>query len=285
MKLFGRDIDIVECVEMLDTKATREKGRRGRLATIDELLPLLCDPMSKAALSLDGEQLVGGERPYRLVHGNPVLFPFDIDVLLSKLGGRDVLATFPTLPAVEQYAVFGILKASGNNNLDHSDVWYKRHIYRASKLLQDASGVLLDIGCDDAFLSRGMHHVDVQYIGLEPSPGLSQALRVGGLGEFLPFRSQSMDGISFQTSLDHMLDYHLAISEAKRVLRPRGRLYLATLLWLDKAQLFTDTVHFHHFRPKQLEAALEGFEVDKVDCYVWKDGTHRFGAYLSAVKV
>jgi len=285
MRLFGRDVQLETNDERLGTDATRAKGRRGRFATMGELLPILCDPVTKAPLALQRQGLGGGERVYLMPHGNPALFPTDMDVLVQRLHDPDFLRRFPTLSPVEQYCVFGLLKASGdNNNLDHTDAWYERHIFRATKLLKDARGRVLDIGCDDAFLSRGMHHDAVQYIGLEPSTGPSDALRVAGLGEFLPFCNESFDGVSFQTSLDHMLDYQLALSEAWRVLKPGGRLYLATLLWTDRAQLFTDTVHFHHFRPKQLEVALEGFQVESLDCYGWKGDIHRFGVYLRALK-
>jgi SAM-dependent methyltransferase len=81
------------------------------------------------------------------------------------------------------------------------------------------------------------------------------------------------------------LDYRLALEEAARVLRPGGRLYLATLLWIERAQLYTDTVHFHHFRGPELEGALAGaFDIDRVEAYVWKDNTHRFGVYLSGTR-
>ncbi|MEO8542833.1 MAG: methyltransferase domain-containing protein [Burkholderiaceae bacterium] len=285
MKLFDREIAITSSVESLSPEATREQGSRGRFADLQELLPLLCDPVSKAPLVLRDSALVGSGRTYPLSHGNPLLFPIDIEALYARIRGPDFLSVFPSLSPTEQYCVFGLLKASGNNNnLDYADVWYGRHLHRASKLLADARGTFLDIGCDDVFLSRGMLDPSVLYVGLEPSAGPSRALRVGGMGEFLPFGPDSFDGVSFQTSLDHVFDYHLALSEARRVLRTGGRLYLATLLWLDGGQLFTDTVHFHHFRPKQIEAALEDFEIETLDCYNWKNNTHRFGVYLSAIK-
>lgn len=285
MKLFDREIEISSNIESLSPDVTREKGSLSRFARLQELLPLLCDPVSKTPLTLRESELVGSGRTYPLSHGNPLLFPIDIDALHARMCDPDFLSMYPTLSPTEQYCVFGLLKASGNNNnLDHADVWYGRHLYRASKLLSGARGSFLDIGCDDVFLSRGMLDPSVLYVGLEPSSGPSGALRVGGLGEFLPFGAESFDGVSFQTSLDHVFDYQLALSEAWRVLRPGGRLYLATLLWLDKAQLFTDTVHFHHFRPRQIEAALEEFEIETLNCYNWKNNMHRFGVYLSAIK-
>ncbi|WBY00709.1 class I SAM-dependent methyltransferase [Ramlibacter tataouinensis] len=203
----------------------------------------------------------------------------------AALSQPGLLDRFPDLLPIEQYCAFGLLKSSGATNLDYADLWYGRHLHRASKLLSNARGTFLDVGCDDAFLSRGMLADQVQYVGLEPSAGSSEGLRVCGLGEFLPFADQSFDGVGFQTSLDHVFDYQLALAEARRVLRPGGRLYLATLLWTDKAQLYTDTAHFHHFRGAQVEAVLaDGFEVEQVDAYVWKGNTHRFGVYMTAIK-
>lgn len=288
MKFFGRQLEASDSTEALSVEEVRARGAAGRFLPLEEIAPLLCDPLTKAPLAREGERLAGGARPYGFAHGNPVLFPCDMDKVMAALGCGNVLQALPALEPVEQYCAFGVLKAAGNNNvinLDYADVWYGRHLFRATRQMQAARGRFLDIGCDDVFLSRGMLHPDVDYVGLEPSTAASAAVRVCGLGEFLPFADGSFDAVSFQTSLDHIMDYHLALAEARRVLRRGGRLYLSTLLWTERAQLYTDTVHFHHFRAGQVEAALaDGFALEHADLYVWKNNTHRFGVYLSAVR-
>jgi SAM-dependent methyltransferase len=286
VKFCGRTLDIVRSDEALTVAALRERGAGGRFLTLGELQPQLRDPLGRQPLSLQGERLVGGVREYPVRAGCPLLFPCDLERVAQVLERSGALAAFAALSPLEQYCAFGLLKGANNiNNLVAGDPWYERHLWRSARMLREAQGRFLDIGCDDALMSRGMLPPEVAYVGLEPSSSPSPVFRVGGLGEFLPFADCSFDAVGFQTSLDHIFDYHLALTEARRVLRTGGRLYLATLLWTAQAQLHTDTVHFHHFRPGEIESALaEGFEIEHVDAYVWKDNAHRFGVYLRAVK-
>jgi SAM-dependent methyltransferase len=285
MKFCRHNLDIVRSSERLTVQALRARGAQGRFATLAELAPLLRDPLRKTPLTLQGDRLLGGEREYPVVAGCPLLFPCDLDRVGQLLRERGALPAFPALSPIEQYCAFGMLKAADVNNLAPGDPWYERHLWRSARALSGVQGRFLDIGCDDALMSRGMLPPEVAYVGLEPSSSPSPVFRIGGLGEFLPFADDSFDAVAFQTSLDHIFDYQLALEEARRVLRTGGRLYLATLLWTAQAQLHTDTVHFHHFRPGEIESALaEGFEMEHVDAYVWKDNAHRFGVYLRAVK-
>lgn len=288
MRYFGHDLNIETRDDQVSGGRLRELGRTRRFLQLTEVLPLLCDPVTKEPLQLAGSLLQSGSRLFPIIAGSPQLFPCDVERVAQQLRSPDALARFHQLTSLEQYCAFGMLRAAGDgNNLDPEDAWYCRHLWRSSRMLENVRGRFLDIGCDDAFLSRGMLADDVEYVGLEPSTSPSPAMRVAGFGEFLPFGDECFDAVGFQTSLDHIFDYHLAVAEAHRILRPGGRLYLATLLWTGvRAQLHTDTVHFHHFRPAQIESALaeQGFEVDQIDAYGWKNDSHRFGVYLSAVK-
>lgn len=287
MKFCGHDLEIVRSDATLTVQALRERGAQGRFLSFDELLPQLCDPLDKRPLSLRSDRLAGGQREFSLVAGCPMLFPCDLDRLAQVLERSGALAGFPALSPIEQYCALGMLKGANNiNNLGAGDPWYERHLWRSAHMLRGVQGHFLDVGCDDALMSRGMLPPDVAYVGLEPSSSPSAVFRVGGFGEFLPFADGSFDAVGFQTSLDHVFDYRLAIDEARRVLRPGGKLYLGTLLWIAQAQLYTDTVHFHHFRPGEIEDALAGgFGVEEADAYIWKDNAHRFGVYLRAVKL
>jgi ubiquinone/menaquinone biosynthesis C-methylase UbiE len=84
--------------------------------------------------------------------------------------------------------------------------------------------------------------------------------------------------------LDHILDYHTAIDEAYRVLKPGGQVVIATYAWLERASLLTDSVHFHHFREFEVFGALERhFKI--VDVIRYEDpkhATHRYGLYVMA---
>ena len=286
MRLYGTDLQVEDRHDALGLAEVRSRGAQGLFLELGELLPLLCDPVSKEPLRHAGDHLASANGRYALPAYGPQLFPCDVERLAAFLREAPVLREFRRLGPIEQYCAFGMLKASGNNNnLDHEDVWYGRHLWRAARLMAGARGRFLDVGCDDVLLSRGVLHPEVRYVGLEPSPGASARMRVAGYAEFLPFAPECFDAVSFQTSLDHVFDYHLALDEAARVLRPAGTLYLATLLWTHRAHLYTDTVHFHHFRAGQIEAALQHrFHIEEVHAYNWKDNDHRVGVYLRATR-
>lgn len=288
MQFCGRRLDIDAGLEQADAARLREEGRQRRFLSLDELLPLMCDPLDRQPLVRESGVLRSPDRAFAIVEGCPQLFPCDLSHLAQMLQARDTLNRFSAFTALQQYCAFGLLKGSTqSNNLAPDDAWYARHLWRSCRMLENVRGRFLDIGCDNAYLSRGMLQEDVAYVGLDPAPATAVgAMRVGGLGEFLPFRDATFDAAGFMTSLDHMLDYKLSLDEARRVIRPGGHLYLATLLWTgERAQLHTDTVHFHHFRPYEIEGALAaGFAVEEVRAYGWKGDAHRFGVYIRAAR-
>lgn len=286
MRFWGRQLEFDPSDDQLGGETLRKVGRTRSFLSLDDLLPFLCDPVSKSALETDGETLRSGDASYPVLAGSPLLFPCDLAEVEKVLQSAHTLVELPRLTPIQQYCAYGLLKACGNNNnLDAEDAWYARHLWRSRRMLEPVRGTFLDIGCDDALISRGMLDESVRYVGLDPSRSASPVVRVGGLGEFLPFKDESFDAVGFVTSLDHVFDYHLALQEARRVLRPGGMLCLGTLLWTHDAQLHPDTVHFHHFRPYEIEGALAGhFELVDLKAYRWKNADHRFGVYLRAIR-
>lgn len=216
-------------------------------------------------------------------YGRPVLLPRRI---ADRIEGDRYAVTEADISDPElQYLYLGAIKnAGGDHNTPAADLWYRRHLYRSRALLADAEGLVLDVGCDDPALSRRLFPPSVRYVGLDPGLGPRHAPCLVGMAEFLPFTSASLDAVAFLTSLDHVLDYASALEEAFRVLRPGGRLYLATLIWTHRAELIHDTIHFHHFRQYEIEGALRTFRVERLTRYCWKDDEHRFGVYLVASK-
>ncbi len=122
-------------------------------------------------------------------------------------------------------------------------------------------------------------------MSLDPYAGQGE-FRVIGLGEILPIKDNSVDAVLFNTSLDHILDYHTAIQEAHRVLKPGGRIVIATYAWLERATLLTDSVHFHHFREHELLGAVEEyFSVEDIRRYEDpKQAVHRYGFYIMGIR-
>lgn len=243
------------------------------------------DPSACAAPAPDDELrgVLAWPGSPRLHHGRPLLLPEALSARVDgdrlRIGPED--AADPML----QYAYLGMVKnAGGDHNTPLSDLWYRRHLHRSRELVREASGLVLDVGCDNPALSRSLFPPGVRYVGIDPGLGPRPEPCLVGMAEFLPFRAESFDGVAFLTSLDHVLDYHAALDEAFRVLKPGGRLFLGTLIWTRRAELVRDNIHFHHFRQHEIEGALASFRIDRLTRHGWKGDDHRFGVYLVATK-
>lgn len=86
------------------------------------------------------------------------------------------------------------------------------------------SGTVLDVGCGTQRLPTYANTERCRFVGIDPLPGEPERAFefVQGVGEYLPFRTDSLDQVLFATSLDHMLVPRLALAEARRVIRPGG---------------------------------------------------------------
>jgi SAM-dependent methyltransferase len=86
------------------------------------------------------------------------------------------------------------------------------------------SGIVLDVGCGTQGLPTYADLDACRFVGIDPLPGDAERAFefVQGLGEYLPFRTGSLDQVLFATSLDHMLVPRRALAEAARAIRPGG---------------------------------------------------------------
>jgi SAM-dependent methyltransferase len=89
-------------------------------------------------------------------------------------------------------------------------------------------GLTLDIGCGPQRRPAYAHAFTGTFIGIDPLFGVlpREFEFVRGIGEYLPFRSDSFDRVLFATSLDHALSPRRALGEARRVTRPSGTVVL-----------------------------------------------------------
>jgi SAM-dependent methyltransferase len=252
------------------------------LLNLAEAAPLLISPDSGTSLELVGGELrsVDGKERFPLQGAVPLLFPAR---LLPYAGAGLIDMPWARYDdALLQYALVNSIKQKhGNHNSDHDTGWYAQHLVAARQLVADATGLVLDIGCDSPSVSAGVFPSGTRYLGLDPLFADTSQFRLIGLAERLPVRSGSVDCAALLTSLDHVLDHHAALDEAWRVLRPGGRLYLASLVWSARAELYHDHVHFHHFREAELLAALHRFRVDRFERFPWKAGAHRTAVYMA----
>ncbi|MFH1508140.1 MAG: class I SAM-dependent methyltransferase [Candidatus Omnitrophota bacterium] len=127
---------------------------------------------------------------------------------------------------------------------------WNRSLAAASSLIYDEfmeyvgdkiGGFTLDIGCSDGHLRKRL--VDTLYIGIDPYEGWIINERpefmdelfpisntgiafIKGLGEYLPFSTGSFDNVFITNTLDHSNEPYKMLSEASRVLKPGGSLYI-----------------------------------------------------------
>ncbi len=253
-----------------------------KVLSFAEALPFLASPDRGVPLRVteDGGELTDGDSSYPIVDGIPILYPDRISAAFLG-GGLDL--KYHEDPKL-QYFLLSQIKQRGEINAPSTNVHYERHLFRMSECVQGCRGSVLDVGCDNVDISAALFNGECTYIGMDPFSGFKAAFRLVGVGEALPLRDESVDNVVFNTSLDHILDYHQALDEARRVLKPGGHLYLSTLLWSSGASLLNDLVHFHHFREYEIFGALSGMSIERVTRYSYKDDSHRYGLYLAARK-
>ena len=225
--------------------------------------------------------LSDGVREFSCVDSLPMLLPSRlVPYFNSHLSVPPEAAT----DAFMQYFSLASFRHSGDTNAPSSDVHFQRHLHRMHEFVRPCHGLILDVGCDDAAIGASLFADGGVYLGVDPFSRHSVPFRLIGVGEFLPIRSATIDVVVFNTTLDHIFDWHRAVDEAHRVLKVGGQLVIATLVWTAQADLLSDSVHFHHFRDYEIFGALAGFEVDDVARYDYKGNSHRHGMYVRASK-
>lgn len=115
-----------------------------------------------------------------------------------------------------------------HNNLSVGD----RDDCAAFAQFADLEGCILDVGCGPQRLPAYARDCPGVFVGIDPLLGEfpRQFLFVRGIGEYLPFRSDSYDRVLFATSLDHTLAPMRALAEARRVVKPSG----SVVLWIGE---------------------------------------------------
>lgn len=269
------------------TPADLSRVPHAAAASWPEVLGLLASPDSGQPLTLDAarSELVdaqGHRYPHR--PSGPLLVPAALQAYFSD---RLTIPAQAVNSSFLQYFHISAIKQSGEagaTNASSDDTHYQRHLFRMREFLKPASGVVLDVGCDDPHIGASLLPPAARYIGLDPFGHQKNKFRVVGFGEYLPFQDATFQGVLFNTTLDHMLDWHQALDEAVRVLVPGGTLYIATLVWTARATLIRDSVHFHHFRDYEILGALPDFKVDLEWRYDYKGDSHRHGLFLALKK-
>lgn len=180
------------------------------------------------------------------------------------------------------YYFMSQIKALGDITYPKDSAAVRKHLFRMSDFLSGLTGEVLDVGCNVSDDSVALFPRNVVYAGCDPFIGSSSTRMIVSFAESLPFKENSFDACVFNTSLDHVFDYHEAISEAFRVTKPGGKIIYSGYVWWERAALFKDHVHFHHFRLGQLLSAFEevGFVTNQRLYECPKKDSHRSALYM-----
>lgn len=97
--------------------------------------------------------------------------------------------------------------------------------------------------------------------------GRTEIFKVRGIGEYLPYKDQSVDAIEIPSTLDHVINPRQVISEAFRVLRPGGAIgitlgnnksWYRRVINLLRIRVTDNHSHAHnfHFNSEEIEELL-----------------------------
>lgn len=178
--------------------------------------------------------------------------------------------------ARDRYLELTARRANGypqNSNTDSPEWRHWRDFAR--DLTADAQGKVLDIGAE-SLTSVSLWPARVDWTGVDPAPSSAGVDR--GIAEELPYQDRTFHAVGFLGSLDHILDYRVALDEARRVLRPGGLLIVAGLAWAPGkvSTLLNDHIHWHHFREADYQIMGEGMRLVNAIKAGWKYDAHRW---------
>ena len=155
--------------------------------------------------------------------------------------------------------------------------WFDRQIEWQGK-------TVLDLGCAGGFMAEALAQRGAEVTGIDPAAEAIDAardharaggLRIGydvGVGEALPYASESFDAVVCVDVLEHVSDLEKVLAEVARTLRPGGMFLYDTINRNPLARLATITIAEDLLRllprgthdpamfikPSELRAALNG---------------------------
>ncbi|KAF0120473.1 MAG: type 11 methyltransferase [bacterium] len=122
---------------------------------------------------------------------------------------------------------------------DVAFLFQKMNEITVGKVAISGGEMVLDIGCGRAIEATELAKRGGKCLGLEPSRKMinyaqkyitdndMEVTLIQGAGEYLPFKTASIDKILCKGALDHFLSPSKAVEEMVRVLKPRGKAIIA----------------------------------------------------------
>ena len=280
-------MNLIKCENVLGVS---NRDKKKNLYNLKELIDqsVIVDHVDKEPIRFneEGDLINNKNQKIKMCQNSPIMLPHDIKKNYENMKLKDIIKISDP---IIQYQVLSFIKGSGqvvDVNADKSSISYNKHLYRMKLFLSNVTGDILDIGCDDISSSLKIIPPVCKYLGLDVFVESSEHFKIFGVAEMLPFANNSFYNVLFNASLDHILDYHEAISEAFRVLKKNGYIYISSYVWKEKATLLKDIIHFHHFRDEQLLSSVENYfnisEVLRYECP--KNNNHRYQLFIKAQK-
>lgn len=280
-------MNLIKCENVLEES---DNHNERILYNLKELIDqsIIVDHVDKEPIYFneEGDLINNKNKKIKMSQNSPIMLPYDIKKDYENMKLKDI--TKISDPII-QYQILSFIKGNGqvvSVNADKSSISYNKHLYRMKIFLSDVTGDILDIGCDNISSSLKIIPPVCKYLGLDVFVESSKDFKIFAAAEMLPFANNSFNNVLFNASLDHVLDYHEAISEAFRVLKKNGYIYISSYVWKEKATLLKDIVHFHHFRDEQLLSSVENYfnisEVQRYECP--KNNDHRYQLFIKAQK-
>jgi SAM-dependent methyltransferase len=148
---------------------------------------------------------------------------------------------------------------------------WKHNCYTASRysLVLEASQIrpgeqVLDLGCGDGALTYLLHLQGAICTGIEPDEtgrALAEAMfhKKGGqakyLGDLADVSSDSQDVVICSEVIEHVEDSENLLRDAKRVIKPGGRIIISTPIRMTEFPL--DREHVREFFPQEFKVMVE----------------------------
>jgi SAM-dependent methyltransferase len=200
---------------------------------------LICDPLSKEELRVEGDYLSNSHRNYPIIKGIPVMLlnSKDLETESTKLlSGRPKI---------------GFSWAASH--------WHDLKIEELLGKCNHENNLLLNFGSGSPLEKVMMQNLGYQVISIDINANY-KGVDVIGDGHYLPFKNEVFGTVTAFEVLEHLHTPWIAIKEINRVLCENGR-FIGSVAFLK--EFHSSYFHMSHWGVRQL-LEYGGFEIEKL---------------------